>query len=69
MSALIDDRDFLSDNLNSLAVVARFAEETAIAMSSSPANCFSPDAWAGFSTVLGLIREGLAELERQNPPA
>lgn len=68
MSALIDDRDFLCDNLNSLATMARFCEEVAEALSSPMNPGLSENGWAGFSVVLGMIREGLEELERQNPP-
>ena len=69
MSALTDDRDFLCDNLGSLATMARFSEEVAAALASPMSPGLSADGWAGFSTVLGLIREGLEALERQNPPA
>lgn len=67
MSALIDERDFLPDNLDHLATMARFAEEVAAALSTSPDRSLSPDGWAGFSLVLGMVREGLEELSRTAP--
>ena len=47
--------------------MARFAEEVAAALSTAPDRSLSPDGWAGFSLVLGMVREGLEELSRTAP--
>ena len=65
---IIDPSDFMADNLANLSTMARFAEDVAHVLSTSTTGTLSPDGWAGFSMVIGMVREGLDELAAQSQP-
>ena len=68
---LIDPGGLLADNIDNVATLLRFLEETAGNYGSrlrTPAsmgeNGYSPDGWAGMQMVLALARESLDHLAR-----